>query len=96
MIESLGHPGIGSFMPEPDYEPDYVRLANTIRTKIRTGVLSAGDKLPSKAELMTEYGVAAGTVDTAMVLLRSEGYVVGYQGKGRFVAEGKDDMRPAE
>lgn len=81
-------------MPEPDYEPDYVRLANAIRTKIRTGVLSAGDKLPSRSELMAEYGVASGTVDTAMVLLRSEGYVIGRQGKGRFVAEGKDDQRP--
>jgi DNA-binding GntR family transcriptional regulator len=83
-------------MPGPEYEPDYVRLANAIRNKIRTGVLSAGDKIPTKAELMAEYEVAAGTVDTAMVLLRSEGYVVGRQGKGRFVAEGKDDLRPPD
>lgn len=96
MIESLGHPGIGSLMPDPDYEPDYVRLANAIRTKIRTGVLGAGDKLPTKVELMAEYSVSAGTVDTAMVLLRSEGYVIGRQGKGRFVADGKDDQRPPD
>lgn len=92
MIQSTGHPGIGLVMPDPDYEPDYVRLANAIRTKIRSGVLAAGEKLPSRTALMAEYEVASGTVDTAMVLLRSEGYVIGRQGKGRFVAEGKADL----
>lgn len=92
MIQSTGHPGIGLVMPDPDYEPDYVRLANAIRTKIRTGELEAGAKLPTRTELMTEYDVASGTVDTAMVLLRSEGYVIGRQGKGRFVAAGKADL----
>lgn len=78
----------------PEREADYERVANDIRSKIRTGALEAGTKLPTKTVLMEEYGVGGSAVDTAMLLLRTEGYVIGHQGKGRFVAEGKDDLRP--
>lgn len=92
MIEYRGRPGIGSLMPE--HTPDYERVANDIRSKIRTGELPAGTQLPTKTRLMDLYEVGGSAVDTAMLLLRNEGYVIGHQGKGRFVAEGKDDLRP--
>lgn len=78
----------------PEKEADYERVANAIRSRIRTGALQAGDKLPTKNALMDEFDVGGSAVDTAMLLLRTEGYVIGHQGKGRFVAEGKDDLRP--
>ena len=80
----------------PEREADYERVANDIRSKIRTGTLAAGERLPTKIALMEMYGVGGSAVDTAMLLLRNEGYVVGHQGKGRFVAEGKDDLRPTD
>lgn len=94
MIESQGRPGIGSLMPER--EADYERVANDIRSKIRTGELPAGTRLPVKSALMDMYDVGGGAVDTAMLILRTEGYVIGHQGKGRFVAEGKDDLKPPD
>lgn len=92
MIEYQGRPGIGSLMPER--KADYERVADDIRSRIRTGELPAGTRLPTKNALMELYDVGGSAVDTAMLLLRTEGYVIGHQGKGRFVAEGKDDLRP--
>jgi GntR family transcriptional regulator len=80
----------------PEREADYERVANDIRSKIRTGTLPAGTKLPTKNQLIEIYAVKGGAVDTAMLLLRSEGYVIGHQGRGRYVAEGKDDLRPPD
>ena len=101
MIGLTGHPGIGSVMPEREREPDYVRVANDLRQKIREAAtlvlgekkwpLDAGEPLPTKNELREIYGVGGGSVDTAMVLLRNEGFVVGQQGKARFVGAGKAD-----
>lgn len=97
MIGSRGRPEIGSRMPEG--EADYERVVNDIRSKIRTGEWPAGMKLPTKEELRELYAdgdrlIAGSTIDTAMLLLRTEGLIVGYQGRGRFVAQGKDDLRP--
>jgi DNA-binding GntR family transcriptional regulator len=83
----------------PAREADYERVANDIRSKIRTGQWPAGMKLPTKEQLREMYGaggelMAGSTIDTAMLVLRTEGYVIGHQGRGRFVAEGKDDLRP--
>lgn len=80
----------------PEREADYERVANDLRSKIRTGALAAGERLPTKNQLMEIYTVGGSAVDTAMLLLRAEGYVIGHQGKGRFVAEGKDDLRPPD
>jgi GntR family transcriptional regulator len=76
----------------PEREADYERVANDLRLQIRTGTLAAGQQLPYKTKLMEIYSVGGSAVDTAMLLLRNEGYVIGHQGKGRFVAEGKADL----
>ncbi|MFI7057684.1 GntR family transcriptional regulator [Streptosporangium canum] len=47
----------------------------------------AGDKLPSGSELSKHYGVACGTVDKALDLIRSEGLIVARQGSEPFVRE---------
>lgn len=79
----------------PEREADYERVANDIRSRIRTGELAAGTRLPPKTRLMEMYSVGGSAVDTAMLLLRTEGYVIGHPGKGRFVAAGRDDLRPS-
>jgi GntR family transcriptional regulator len=86
-------------MPE-DFVPDYARVAEDIRSKILSGDLPGGTRLPTKLQLMEQYGVGAHAIDTAMVLLRSEGLVIGHQGRGRWVAPGKaetgnEDKPPA-
>jgi DNA-binding GntR family transcriptional regulator len=73
----------------PDNVSDYARVANDLRAKIRSGELRAGVKLPTKRELMEEYSVSGHAIDSAMLVLRTEGFVVGHQGRGRYVAEGR-------
>ena len=66
--------------------PLYLQLKNQIKKEIRTGLLKAGDKLPSEAQLQKEYGMSRVTVRNAMEELAAEGYIIKVQGKGSFVA----------
>lgn len=66
--------------------PLYLQLKNQIKKQIRTGLLRAGDKLPSEAQLQKEYGMSRVTVRNAMEELAGEGYIIKVQGKGSFVA----------
>lgn len=65
--------------------PAYQQIADDIRSRILDGTLSEGDKLPSEAELMSDYGVSRIVVRMAVELLESEGLVTKRQGKGTFV-----------
>lgn len=69
-----------------DPMPLYLQLKNQIKKQIRTGLLRAGDKLPSEAQLQKEYGMSRVTVRNAMEELAGEGYIIKVQGKGSFVA----------
>jgi GntR family transcriptional regulator len=62
-----------------------VQIADDIRSRILDGTLSQGDKLPSEAELMSDYGVSRIVVRMAAGVLESEGLVIKRQGKGSFV-----------
>ncbi len=68
-------------------EPKYARVANGIREQIRTGRLKPGDQLPSTAELRQLYGVGAGAVREAVMMLIREGLIVTQPGEGRYVAD---------
>jgi DNA-binding GntR family transcriptional regulator len=65
--------------------PAYQQIADDIRSRILDGTLSEGDKLPSEAELMSDYGVSRIVVRMAVEILESEGLVTKRQGKGTFV-----------
>lgn len=65
--------------------PAYAQIANDYRSKIIDGTLTAGTKLPSESELMSEYGVSRIVARQAIGVLRSEGLVVSHSGKGSFV-----------
>lgn len=61
-------------------------FAETLRERIRSGGLRAGDALPTQAALMREFGASSLTVQKAMALLKQEGWAVSRPGKGAFVA----------
>ncbi|SCL42044.1 regulatory protein, gntR family [Micromonospora pallida] len=68
----------------PYEQAEYRRIADRITQQIRSGELTAHDKLPSTAE----HHVSLATVNRAFGLLHDRGLVYGRQGKGVFVAEG--------
>lgn len=66
-------------------EPLYRQLAELLRSQIRSGKYQPGDRLPSEATLQQEHGLARDTVRAALDLLREEGLVVTFPGRGTFV-----------
>ncbi|GAA1350880.1 GntR family transcriptional regulator [Streptomyces beijiangensis] len=48
-------------------------MADTLRTRIRSGDLKAGDPMPTQASLADEFGVERGTVRQALKILQAEG-----------------------
>ena len=70
----------------------YKRLAAVLRTRINSGELKVGDKLPSEKDLKDEYGMARETIRKALGLLRGEGLIEVRQGHGTFV-RGKGEGR---
>lgn len=68
----------------PDYA--YVQVANHLEARIRTGDLPPGGRLPGERDLAEEYGVAIGTVRSAIGMLRNKGLAVTTPSKGTFVA----------
>jgi DNA-binding transcriptional regulator YhcF (GntR family) len=48
-------------------------IADTLRARIRSGDLRAGERLPTQAELAREFGVERGTVRQALSVLADEG-----------------------
>jgi DNA-binding GntR family transcriptional regulator len=67
--------------------PKYRRIEIDLRTSIADGTYPPGAQLPTKAELMAQYGVAVNTVERAIEELRRDGLVVTAQGSGMFVAD---------
>ena len=72
-------------MVEKSGRPAYLQLADQIRSKILSGGLPDGSVLPSTSKLATEHDVSTSVVKAAVSVLRTEGFVVGQQGKGVFV-----------
>jgi len=62
------------------------QIAEIFRTRIRSGELAPGDRLPSIASISQEYAVAMTTAQKVIVALRDEGLVV-TSPMGTFVAE---------
>lgn len=67
--------------------PLYEQIANEIRDKIKTGELAPGVKLPSTSQLCAKYGVSTLVIRSVMLVLRTEGLVVGHQGRGFYVRQ---------
>jgi len=66
--------------------PIGVQLAWALRTRIREGALTPGDRLPGLREVAQETGVNVNTVRTVYQRLEQEGLIDSQQGSGTFVA----------
>jgi len=76
--------------PEIDYdamESPSRQIAAWIRSRIESGDIAPGRKIPSETELVQAFGVARTTARRAVALLRDEGWVVTVAGRGSFAAE---------
>jgi integrase len=75
-------------------EPAWRQVARTMAAAIRSGMLSAGDSLPSAREMSALQAVPTATLQHAMAVLADEGLVVIRQGRTAVVAGGaKPDLR---
>lgn len=65
--------------------PKYRTMVQDISDDIASGILKAGDKLPSTVELREQYKVSATVVNQAVLVLESRDLIEGVPGVGRFV-----------
>jgi GntR family transcriptional regulator len=70
-----------------DPRPAYLQVADELRDSIDSGGVKPGERLPSGRDLARRYGVAPMTVSHALDVLRGEGLVEAYQGRGVFVTD---------
>lgn len=66
-------------------KPRYLQIAEEMRDQIARGTYAAGDRIPTKQEMMAQWGVALNTVDRAIAELRERGLVETFHGVGTFV-----------
>jgi GntR family transcriptional regulator / MocR family aminotransferase len=64
------------------------QLADSVRSAVHRGALTAGERLPSTRALAADLGVARGVVADAFDQLIAEGWLTGVRGSGTFVAAG--------
>ena len=65
--------------------PLYRQLYHHLRQAIEKGEFEVGRQLPSERKLAADHGISRLTARRAFDILRQEGYVRAYQGKGCFV-----------
>ena len=73
-----------------DSRPLHRQVRDGLRRLMLSGVLQAGDQLPSVRKLATELAINPNTIQRAYAQLEAEGYVYSVAGRGSFVAEAGD------
>lgn len=71
--------------------PIYQQIMEQIKAMIATGVLKAGDKLPSVRELAVSAGVNPNTMQKALSELERDGLLCSKRTSGRFVSDNKEN-----
>ncbi len=71
--------------------PIYQQIMEQIKAMIATGVMKAGDKLPSVRELAVSAGVNPNTMQKALSELEREGLLCSKRTSGRFVADNPEN-----
>lgn len=67
-------------------------VADDLRRLITTGTYAVGDRLPPETHLSVQYGVSTPTLRGALEVLRAEGLVAKFQGRGNFVQRPPDRL----
>lgn len=67
-------------------DPAYLTVQRWLRDGITQGRWRVGDRLPSEAELVAQFGLSRMTVNRALTELQTQGLVRRVQGSGSFVA----------
>lgn len=70
----------GGVLPGKKRGVGYEAIADILRSRIASGELPAGEKVPSENDLMETYGVGRETAYKALQLLRDDGLTVSRQG----------------
>ena len=71
----------------PGRGPKYLRIADALRTQIKSGDLKPGDRTPPETAMLKRFGVSLPTLRQAIGVLRAEGLIESRQGIGTFVKE---------
>jgi DNA-binding FadR family transcriptional regulator len=69
------------------------RVVDRLTAEIRDGDVSAGQRLPTEAELMQRFGVSRTVIREAVARLRAAGLVESQQGRGTFVLTRPSQLR---
>jgi DNA-binding GntR family transcriptional regulator len=66
-------------------EPVYLRVLEDLRSRIRSGVLAPGARVPSRNAIITNYGVGETAAKHALAVLIAEGVIEARPGSGCYV-----------
>ena len=78
-----------------DSRPIYQQVKDNLRRMMVTGVLNAGDKLPSVRALASQLSINPNTIQRAYRELEAEGWIASVSGKGSFVCGAPRQEDPA-
>ena len=67
--------------------PLYRQLADELRRQISSGKIPVHRPIPSKKTLVQAFGVAPGTVERALDVLKAEGLLETVPGRGLYVTD---------
>ncbi|WP_280294936.1 GntR family transcriptional regulator [Nocardia abscessus] len=70
----------------------YRKVAEQIKSEIRSGIRKPAEQLPSNRQLAEDFKVSLGTAQKALQVLQQEGWVVTTPAVGTFIA----DQQPTE
>ncbi len=76
--------------------PIYRQIVDQVRQAVASGVLRAGDRLPSVREMAVELAVNPNTIAKAYQELERDGVVVTPRGRGSYVADRDHGLDEAE
>jgi GntR family transcriptional regulator, histidine utilization repressor len=65
----------------------YLKVKRYLKTELSKGLWNPGERMPSEAQLVAQFGVSRMTVNRALRELQSEGMVERVQGVGTFAAQ---------
>jgi GntR family transcriptional regulator len=68
-------------------QPKHEQLADVLRDRLDLSIYPGGSRLPTEADLMTEFGVSRTTVRNALLNLQNEGRLRAESGVGYFVPQ---------